>query len=300
MDSATLFKLINELIVALASLLWPIVTLVIVLVFRSDLAALLKRVRKGKIFGQEMELDPNVAEFQKAVSEAQEEIPESDVEEAQYQKESDEIDESIKEVFRAANASPELGIIKLSTILEREIRILAGSLGQAPQRRMPAIQLFRVLVEKGYLPQHTTKSLQIFWDLRNKIVHGHEKEVERNTIKVLDIGLVLLKTIKSIPHEINIVFHPGVTIYSDKNCTKEIADAKGLILETTSPGKAETFKSIFPTTKPEYYIKGKRVSWEWDLSQTWGETWYRDPNTNEIKIAWSSAGEFTGRNIEDL
>ena len=60
MDSATLFKLINELIVALASLLWPIVTLIIVLVFRSDLAALLKRVRKGKILGQEMELDPMV------------------------------------------------------------------------------------------------------------------------------------------------------------------------------------------------------------------------------------------------
>lgn len=113
MESATLFKLINELIVALASLLWPIVTLIIVLVFRNDLAALLKRVRKGKILVQEMELDPNVVEFQKAVTEAQEEIPESDIENEQFKKESDEI---------------------------------------------------------GYLPKHTTKSLQIFWDLRNKIV----------------------------------------------------------------------------------------------------------------------------------
>jgi len=288
------------LIVALASLLWPIVSLIIVLVFRADLAALLKRVRKGKIFGQEMELDPSVEEFQKAVNEAQEEIPESDVGKEQFQKESDEIDESINAVFKAANTNPELGIIKLSSVLEREIRVLVGSIGQAPQRRMSTIHVFRILVEKGYIPEHTTKSLQIFWELRNKIVHGHGKEDERNIVKVLDIGLVLLKTIKSIPHEINIVYHPGVMIYRDENCTDELTNAKGLILETTSPGKVEIFKRIFPTTKSEYYVKGKRVSWEWDLSCVWGKTWYKDPDTGEIKNAWDSAGEFNGRNIEDL
>lgn len=300
MDSATLFKLINELIIALASLLWPIVTLIIILVFRSDLSALLKRVRKGKILGQEMELDSNVIEFQNAVSEAQEEIPNSDVANEQFKKESDEIDESIKEVLKAANSNAELGIIKLSSVLEREIRVLAGSLGQSSQRRVAATHLFSILVEKGYLPQHITKSLKIFWDLRNRIVHGHEKEDERNIVKVLDIGLVLLKTIKSIPHEINIVYHSGVTIYRDENCEEEILNAKGLILETTSPGGAEKFKRIFPTTKPECFIKGKRVSWEWDLSQVWTKAWYKDPDTGEIKMAWHSAGEFIGRSIDDL
>lgn len=300
MDSATLFKLINEFIIALASLLWPIVTLIVVLVFRSDLAALLKRVRKGKILGQEMELDSNVIAFQNSVKEAQEEIPESDIANEKFKKESDETDESIKEVLDAASSNPELGIIKLSSVLEREIRALAGSLGQTPQRRMTATHLFHALVEKGYFPQHTTRSLQIFWDLRNKIVHGHEKEDERNVIKVLDAGLALLKTIKSIPHEINIVYHPGVPIYRDENCEDKISDAKGLILETTSPGGAEKFQKIFPTTNSEYYTKGKRVSWEWDLSRVWNKAWYKDPDTGEIKTAWYSSGEFNGRSIEDL
>lgn len=301
MDSATKFKLINELITAIAHFLWPIVTLIIVLVFRSDITGLLRRIRKGKLFGQEMELDPVVTEFRKAVEEAQEEIPESKVAREDFQKEAQQIDRDEREVIEAAKVNPELGIIKLSSVLEREIRILAGSLGQLNEhRRSPATQLFRLLVDKGYLPGHTTKSLQIFWELRNQIVHGHSPKDERNVLKVLDLGLVLLKTIKSIPHEINIVYHPGVDLYSDPECTQMLEDAKGLILETTSPGKVEISQRIFPTTKPDYYQRGERVTWEWNLSKVWGPTWYRDPDTNEIRAAWGNAGEFTGRHIEEI
>lgn len=150
MDSATQFKLINELIIAIAQPLWPIVTLIIVLVFRRDIAALLRRMRRGKLFGQEMELDPAVTEFRKAVEEAQEEIPESSVAEEQYEKEVQQLDRDEREVLEAAKVNPELGIIKLSSILEREIRVLAGSLGQlGQQRRIPATQLFRPLSIKA-------------------------------------------------------------------------------------------------------------------------------------------------------
>ena len=301
MDSATQFKLINELIVAIAKILWPLITIIVILLFRNELSAILKRLRKGKLFGQEMELDPYVEEFKKTVEEAQEEIPDSEVEGAQYDKEIKETDKDIREVLDAAKKSPELGVIKLSSILEREIRTLAGSLGQTTSKhRLSSVNLFRRLVEKGYLPQHTTKSLQIFWELRNQIVHGYEPKNERNVLKVLDIGLILLKTIKSIPHEINIIYHPGVDIYSDKHCNNIIPDIKGVILETISPGRAEKFKRIFPTTRSEYYKKGKRVTWEWDLSRTWGEAWYKDPDTGEIKKAWHNSGEFVGRHIDEL
>jgi uncharacterized protein YutE (UPF0331/DUF86 family) len=301
MDSVTKFKLINELIVAIAQLLWPIITLVIVIIFRSEITALLQRIRKGKLFGQEVELGPGLSELRKAVEEAQEEIPESKITEEQYEKEAKELDRDEREVLESAKINSELGIMKLAAILEREIRELAGSLGQLGQRsRSSATQLFSVLVDKGYLPAHTIKSLQIFWELRNQIVHGYALRDDRNVLKVLDLGLVLLKTIKSIPHEINIVSHTGVDLYSDEKCTHKIEGAKGLILETTSPGKAEVFKRIFPTTKPEYYQRGRRVTWEWDLSRVWGQTWYIDPDTKERKNAWDSAGEFTGRYIEDI
>jgi hypothetical protein len=247
-----------------------------------------------------MELDPAVTEFKKVVEEAQEEVHAARMTKDQYEQETELVDLDEKEVLDSAKVNPELGIIKLSSILEREIRVLAGSLGYLEAQRTSTVQLFRVLVNKGIMPDHTLKSLGMFWELRNQIVHGPAPKDERHILRVLDIGLVLLRTIKSIPHETNIVYHPGVDLYSDPECTRIIEGAKGLIMETISPGGVEVSKRIYPTTKPTYYQRGKRISWEWDLSNKWGPAWYIDPDTKEKKGAWSSSGEFTGRHIEDL
>jgi hypothetical protein len=56
---------------------------------------------------------------------------------------------------------------------------------------------------------------------------------------------------------------------------------------------------IYPSTKT-HFKKGKQVAWEWDMSKTWGPLWYKDPQTDEMKSAWSSSAEFVGRNLEDI
>lgn len=301
MDNATLFKLINELIVALATLMWPIVTLILVLVFRKDLTALLARVRKGKLFGQEVELDPAILEFQRSVREAQQEVPEPATPPQKLQQQVEELDRDTKEVLEIAARNPELGVVKLATKLEMEVRLLAASLGQLESKRHISLpQMFSTLVEKGYVPKHIAESLSSFWELRNRIVHGRGDETEKDIQRVIDIGLVLLKTIRSIPHEINVVAHQDVPLFADANFTTQIGDAVGVLLKTISPGGAEVFKRIFPTTKRGYYQRGKRVSWEWNLSKTWSHAWYVDPDTGERKQAWGSSGEFVGRHLDDI
>jgi hypothetical protein len=250
MDSATLFKSINELIVAFSKLLWPIVTIVIIFIFRSDIAKVLSRVRKGKLFGQELELDPQVSDFQKTVREAEQEVPDISSDTEEYDKKAEKLDSDISEVLKASEINPEIGILRLSSLLEKEIRVIASSLGDLnADKRISAIRLFQVLIDKRRLPKHTSESLRIFWELRNRV-------------RILDIGLNLLKTIWSIPHDINIVYHPGVELFEDAECNIKRGEVKGLILETTSPDGNKTFKRIFPTTRLQYYQKGKRVSWE--------------------------------------
>ena len=149
MDSATLFKCINELIVALSKLLWPIVTVVIIFVFRFDIAKLLSRVRKGRLFGQELELDPQVSDFQKTVKEAEQEVPDisSDVE--GYDKKTEKLDSDISEVLKASEINPEIGIIRLSSLLEKEIRVIASSLGDFnADKRTSAIRQIQVLIDR--------------------------------------------------------------------------------------------------------------------------------------------------------
>jgi small-conductance mechanosensitive channel len=57
MRYVTTAKDLADLISATASLLWPIIAITVITWFRPELRALLARIRKGKILGQEFELD---------------------------------------------------------------------------------------------------------------------------------------------------------------------------------------------------------------------------------------------------
>ena len=207
----------------------------------------------------------------------------------------------IGEIFEAAKINPELGIMRLSSIIEKDLRVLAGTLGHlGPRPKVPPTQLMRNLVGKGYLPKHTNESLRMFWDLRNRIVHGHPTPDPRKTLAFLDTGVSLLSAIRSIPHEINRVYYPDVDLFADSNCKERLEGVNGLILETNPPDRQKVFKRIFPTKRIGYYIKGKQVTWEWDFSETWQKTWFIDPDTGEKKVGWDQAAQFIGRHIDEL
>ncbi len=91
--------------------------------------------------------------------------------------------------------------MKLSSVLEREVRTLAVHfLGQQnPNLKRSFLELCKILISENYFPPHITQSLKVFWELRNKIVHGNISKDDENIIRVLDIGLILLETIQSIP-----------------------------------------------------------------------------------------------------
>lgn len=295
-----MFQNTIELIVALSKLLWSVLPFIFIWIFRSEIAKLLTRVKKGKVFGQEFELEPLVNNFQGVVKEAELEIPDKVIDVEKIEERDQILDTDIKEVLKVSEINPEIGIMRLSSLFEKDIRIIANSLGDfSTDRKVSARKHLQLLVDKNRLPKHTSESLNIFWNLRNRIVHGHGEQDKHNVLRVLDIGLNLLKTIRSIPHDIYKVYHPEVDVFEDEECTKKREGVKGLIVEGEGAGGGN-YKCIFPSTKTSYYEKGKKVTWEWDPSKVWDKTWYIDPDTSEKKSAWGSAAEFIGRHVEDL
>jgi uncharacterized protein YutE (UPF0331/DUF86 family) len=295
-----IIKLFNEFIVAVSHFAWPIATLIIIFLFRKDISMLLRRIRKGKLFGQEMELDPEIKEFGDAVKLAQGEIQESPLVEEIFNNEVEEQNKNIKEIIDASKVNPQLGIIRLSTILEKSLRTIGASLGViSANQRISVIKMFQNLEKKGKIKKNTNQAVKIFWELRNKIVHGHQIENEREILKVLDDGMSLLNTVTSIPHEKYIILHSGVSLYTDPECENTIKDATGVIVEITSSNKIDKYIRIFPTTSGSYYKIGMRVTWEWNMEKTWGKAWFKDPENNDIKSAWGSAAEFIGKEIID-
>lgn len=284
MDSKTNFELINDLIMAISHLLWPILVFVLVLIFKKEINKLIPRIKHWKMFGNEIEIE--IDNLKNEVEKTSNQTPDTS-----YKTESFSF---------LVNQNPKMALISLAIEIEKEMKILVATTGVFKGRRYISLQQsFDLLYERGVLSKDIKESIRIFWDLRNKLVHGKDEEDE-NIIRVLDIGIKLLNTIKTTPHEINKIYMSDVDVYKDEGCKDKIINATGVIIETISSDNKRVTYKIFPTTRIKYYIKGKIVSWDWDLSKTWSESWYVDPITKDIKQAWLSSGNFIGSHIDEI
>lgn len=297
MTQEVLFKLIIELIVALSYWLWPLVTLLVFLTFRKPITALLGRVKKGEIFGQGFELEPAVDEFQESVQQAEEEVAQLPAKSESPPDDSRQTDIEVNQILDDSKGSPELALIRLSNILENESKTILGSLGLLPLRPISVYRAIEELEKRGFLPKNTIHSLKKFWELRNKIVHGRGQVDEKEILRVLDLGIVLLKTIRAIPHDIHVV-QGLVDVYEDAECKHKRPAIKGVILESTSPSGERKTSRIVHTTKTSFQV-GKRVTWEWDLLAVIPVSWYIDPANGEKKMLESTL-DFAGRLVDNL
>jgi ribonuclease HepT-like protein len=298
MSNEVLFRLMIDLIVALSHWLWPIVLLILLLVYRKPIAALLGRVKKGELFGQEFELEPEVNKFQESVKQAEKEIaqlpPSSDVDVAESKR--TEID--VNRILDDSKGSPELALIRLSNLLEPEAKNALGSMGFLPRnKRLSGFWAMQVLGDKGLLPQSAADSLKRFWDLRNRIVHGRAEVDEKEILRVLDIGIDLLKTIRSIPHEVHTV-EQVVDVYDNPECTIKRVGSKAVILNSQT-ADGGLLRRLFHSTKTDHYKRGQRVMWEWELTRSIPEGWYIDSRDQSTKIIGGSL-DFVGRTIAEI
>lgn len=205
-----------------------------------------------------------------------------------------------QQILEEAAGSPVVAIMRLTIEVDRELRKLLASTGNLAEYQGEMPEAIRLL-EKGdvlKLPRELRDSLTQFWSLRNHVVHGQTSD--HTALRALDYGLRILKMVKSIPRVSYVVRKSGIKLYEDPGGTRPREDVRGVLLETLSPEGESLRKQVFPTTKP--YVPGESLSWEWNLQNKkgWGETWYRDPDTMEIKPAWSASLEFTGRDLNDI
>jgi hypothetical protein len=203
-----------------------------------------------------------------------------------------------QQILEEAAASPVVAVMRLTLEIDREVRKLlavAGGLAEYGSELPEAIGL----LEKAYgqLPREVQDTLTQFWSLRNHVVHGQVSD--HVALRAIDYGLRILRMVRSIPRHSYVVYKSGLPLYRDSAATQPRDDVRGVILETLSPEGDVVGKQIFPTTRS--YVPGEKVSWEWGLyKKSWNETWYRDPDSREIKGAWSDSFEFTGRDLNDI
>jgi hypothetical protein len=293
---------ISELLKAIATLLWPIFAFVVLFVFKGQLAEAIGRLKKGKLLGQEVELSDSLESLQRSASQLSDEvssIPSSEMQNSDENKSQENDESNIKTIIHEAARSPKVALILLATDIEKEARQTLASTGKLQGRKNVSLRQAIDELDSHYgLPKHISSSLRLFLETRNKIIHGGETD-ERNILSVIDSGVSILKSLQALPRETNWVHHPSVKIFSDPECTIPINNGKGVILKSESSSGAKVFYRIFPTTRT-HFEKGKKVAWEWSNENTWSDAWYKDPETNEIKLAWNSSMEFVGRHLDEI
>lgn len=291
---------IAPILQALASLAWVVFAFVALFAFKGEIARGLGRLKKGKLFGQEFELGEELQKLETSGAAAAKEVEALPPEQRRITTadQDERLDATKRAILEQAANAPKIALMALGIELEKQARQALATRGLLRGRQAVSLsQALNELHQYGF-PQNLTASLRAFDDVRSKIIHGAEA-TEADALSALDTGMTILRALNVLPNEINITYHPGVEIFADSGAMQPISDAKGVILETTSPGgMMKTFR-IFPTTQT-HFQKGKQVAWEWNMNRTWPEAWYRDPDEGTIKHGWNMSAEFVGRNLDDI
>lgn len=294
---------VAALIQSIAALLWPLLAFTALFVFRSEIADLASRLRKGKLLGQEIEMDASLKRLDKSATAIEHEVAALPAQliPAATREERMQDEGVVTSIIAEAGRSPKAALILLASELEKLARQLLASTGLLRGRQLiPLYQAIAELDQQFGLPRHVPTSIKLFWETRNRMIHGGEG-TDEDILRAVDSGLTILKALQALPREVNVVFDPGVEVFTDRGLTTRISHpfVKGVILETYAPGGASKTLRIFPTTKT-HFQKGRQVAWEWNMQLVIGQTWYRSPETGEAKLAWTQSAEFVGRHLDEV
>jgi hypothetical protein len=279
---------VAELIRALAALAWPLVAIVVVGIFRPELSNMLKRVTRGRAGPIELELARELDELGVRTKAATETLPESAPEAVVG------FEHAVsKEILGQASSSPKTALMALSAELDRQAReVLASSRDpEAWQGRSLGQKLLRL-----ELPPQVQSAYDEFRIVRNKIVHGHHASDE-DALRALDYGLLILDALYRVPREVHRVLVPRVECYADED-GEQRCEFWAVLLESEQTTDGSRIERAFPTTDTSY-MPGQRLSWEW-RPREYGEAWYRDSRSGEMRYGWTSSLEFVGRPLEQI
>jgi hypothetical protein len=204
--TASTAKDLADLISAFASLAWPLATVAIVNWFRPEIRAVLVRLRKGKFLGTEFELD----ELQAKTEVAEAKIPivsgtlSATLGEVRLEATGTvgpgSAQDEIEEVLREAGRSPRLGLMLLSAKMERAARDRAEEAGLNMRSAPVSLRnLIHSLVQAKQLPEEAGDALNLFNQVRNRIIHGHDAG-DDEIARAIDSGTRLLRLLLSRPH----------------------------------------------------------------------------------------------------
>ena len=151
-------------------------------------------------------------------------------------------------------------------------------------RKLPSLSLEK-LQRLSYLIDYEFSGTVIFKPT-SQILHDphHQDSLPIEEVKPDNV----VRTVRSV----------DVPLYSDPGCQQRRPDMTGVILDNRQhPGNVRAGDTIHPTS-PNLFKEGAQVIIVYSRNSVCYESWYRNPETNEITYAWTEHFEVIGRMVE--
>jgi hypothetical protein len=286
-----------ELLRGVAALLWPIAAIIALLLFRHQLVSLIGRIRRARLpGGVEIDIERRLDKLQVSTQALEEKVPVIPAEpEAAAQT---TIDEAVGEILQTAAVNPRAGLMLVSAELEAAMRRLLAAVGHYPGHSLGIQRMGSELTRVAGIPAAYVKAFEEFAEVRNAIVHGQPDISDDDALRAVDLGLSLLRLTRAWPHEVRSVLAAGREVYSDAEGVHPRNDVTAVLLDVQGVDAPSSVVHAHPTTL-SHFRPGQRVSFEWNMARTWGESWYRDVD-GSIRYGWRSSAEFVGRPLDEL
>jgi len=97
------------------------------------------------------------------------------------------------------------------------------------------------------------------------------------------------EVIHEMPIRPYLVLHADLPFFSDPDCTREVKDARLVVIRSEDPRQEHHPVECMPTRKR--YEVGQILRWEINHKKQWGDSWYVNPATGLKEKAWARAVE---------
>jgi len=314
------------LVSAISDLLWPIILLVVLLLFRGEIKAMVSKISHAKIMGSE--LDFSVDDLRDSVSEtikqsdfagiatrAIRDSDKADVREAigsgtnvtgSTKDEPKLLPYSIRrpdilEIRSLLRQDPRSAVRRVSVELERSLRNLLVSEGKISVSAAPmSVEEMARMAEKEFsLPSAFSSNIRRFVNISNELSHKYVFVLDHAVAELGDIGIEILELIGRVPREIIYVETSGIPVYRDASFRDRLEKIEATyLLFAAQPGQTGA-NIIALTNRLNYYVPGKRVSSVWEQNCLDQDVYIRHPKTGELHTISVNRFFFVGDLIED-
>ena len=300
-NSHDLIPQITSLVGSIASLLWVTLAIVIVVLFRDEFRNLLRKLKKGKLFGQEIEFEEELQKLSTKAEKVQEEaakVASSQPTELDTEKAATD-EKKIDEIIRSAAEAPKTNLIMLGREIEREMQRVLRVIGRSNEQRFVSLgQGMSELKKLGWVGD-LASSVELFQKIRNAIVHGQANPSESDIISAIDSGAKILSALNTLPRMRHMIVETGIPLFLEPSGASRSIDITGIKVSGIGRDDFTNFTEIYPTNKD--YKVGAYVTWEWDKSRPVLPHYWFEPNAKQYLLAWKRRMPlFVGRDINEI